>query len=96
MTPLERAAIALANYDARQVDAPEIQNIEDFRMDADRRDYMGRARAAMAAISDALDESSLVESARQMAEMEGSEAATKASLIYDEVIDWFDAALAED
>lgn len=47
MTPLERAAVALANYDARQVEAPEIGDIDEFRFDPDRADYLARARSVL-------------------------------------------------
>lgn len=50
--PLEEAvALALANYDAALVDVPLIATIDDFRFDADRNEYLGRARAVLAAIA---------------------------------------------
>lgn len=53
-------------------------------------------RIVLAEIRDAFDESGLVGGVRQMAEIEGSESATRASAIYDGVIDWFDAAIGEE
>ena len=50
-TDIERAALALANYDAAMVDAPQLASIEDFRLDVERQDYLGRARAALEAVS---------------------------------------------
>lgn len=84
MPPLERVAraIALSEY-------PDGE-IEDVWMN-----YADVASAVLEEIRDAFDESGLVEAARQMAEMEGSEAATRASILYDGVVEWFDTALAD-
>lgn len=97
MTPLERVArAAAASYgidDAAYDALPDVNPIANGEWD--KRDWLNIARGAISAISEALDESSLVESARLMAEMEGSEDATKASLLYDEVIDWLDASIGD-
>lgn len=85
MTPLERAsrAIALSDY-------------PDGQIDDVWQNYIPTARAVLTAIRDALDESGLVEAARQAAEIDGSTAATWASMTYDDVLTWFDAALSEE
>lgn len=49
---IEAAALALANYDAAQVDCPLLASIDEFRIDADRRDYEARAAAALTAAWD--------------------------------------------
>ncbi|SKB32543.1 hypothetical protein [Sphingopyxis flava] len=56
MTPLERAAVALANHDARQVDVPEIASIDEFRFEHDRAGYLACARAVLEAIREPDDE----------------------------------------
>lgn len=52
MSPLKRAAVALANHDARQVDAPEIASVDEFRFDGERANYLSCARAVLEAIRD--------------------------------------------
>lgn len=47
---VEAVALAMANYDAAQVDAPLLSSVEDFRQDVDRQEYMARARAAIAVL----------------------------------------------
>lgn len=98
MTPLERAARAIcaaAGNPKREPPGILPRPGRDYN-DVDWERYEDHARAAVEAIRDALDESGLVEAARQAAEIDGSTAATWASLTYDDVLAWFDAALAED
>ena len=56
---IQQAALALANYDAAQVDCPPLGSVEEFRLDRDRKTYEARAEAAlqpvMLAVADALD-----------------------------------------
>ncbi|HEV7340820.1 MAG TPA: hypothetical protein VGN68_04240 [Sphingopyxis sp.] len=54
-----------------------------------------RAKAALLAISEALDESGMVEGARQAAEIDGSEAATQASRTFFDVIIWLEEQVPE-
>lgn len=46
---VEAAALALANYDAGQVDCPLLASIEEFRFDEERKDYERRATVALRA-----------------------------------------------
>lgn len=62
---IERVALELANYDARIVDVPEVDTIEDFRFDKDREEYLGRARAAIAAMREP-DEGMLAETVQRV------------------------------
>jgi hypothetical protein len=42
---VEAVALAMANYDAVQVDCPQIESVADFRFDSDRSEYISRAHA---------------------------------------------------
>lgn len=103
MTPIERAARAISTAAHQHKDFAAPWWSEDGEQpadtipvsEADKALYREQVRAVLAAIRDSFDESGLVKGARQMADMEGSESATRASAIYDGVIDWFDAALGE-
>ena len=44
---IEAAALALANYDAAQVECPQLASVEEFRFDQDRREYEARTEAAL-------------------------------------------------
>ena len=88
MTPVERIARALCRLDGH----PENATMNGKPL---WQDYLPEARAALTAISEAFDASGMVEGVRQMVEMEGSDAATRVARIYDEVIDWLDAAASE-
>lgn len=44
---IEAAALALANFDAAQVDCPLLASVDEFRFDQDRREYEARAEAAL-------------------------------------------------
>lgn len=46
----EKVALALVNYDCAQTDCPALSSVEEFRFDADRDEYLGRADAALSAI----------------------------------------------
>ena len=94
MTPLERAARAAAAHYGDDFDKlPAVNPIANG--DLDQRHFLESARAMIEAIRDALDESGLVEGARQAAEIDGSTAATWVSMTYDDVLAWLDAAAAE-
>lgn len=49
-TLIERIAVALANYDARQVDVPEIASVDEFRFEHERATYLACARTVLEAI----------------------------------------------
>lgn len=61
---VEAVALALANYDAAQVDAPRVDSIDAFRFDADRNDYLARARAAIAAMAVASEQEAVAYASR--------------------------------
>ena len=44
---IEAAALALANYDAAQVDCPLLACVDEFRFDQDRCEYEAREEAAL-------------------------------------------------
>lgn len=89
MTPLERVARAICEARGHPPDAVDPLDLSHKRLAMWRR-YVPAAGAAIDAVRDALDESGMVEGARQMAEIDGSDAATRASLVYDYVIAWLD------
>lgn len=97
MTPIERVARAIcaaAGNPKREPPGILPRPGRDYD-DVDWERYEDHARAALEAARDAFDESGMVEAARQMEEMEGSEAAARASAIYGDVIGWFDAQIGE-
>lgn len=97
MTPLERAARALARRSCPPGGEAQFPYVSADEWEAKNwRDHIPAARAVLTAIRDALDESGLVEAARQAAEIDGSTAATWASMTYDDVLAWFDATLKEE
>ncbi|MDN7355530.1 hypothetical protein [Acetobacter senegalensis] len=54
LTPemIEAGAVAMANFDASLVGCPVLKNIDEFRFDKDRNEYIRRAKIVLeAAIS---------------------------------------------
>ncbi|MGV4855811.1 hypothetical protein [Acetobacter senegalensis] len=49
---IEAGAVAMANFDASLVGCPVLKNIDEFRFDSDRDEYLRRAKIVLeAAIS---------------------------------------------
>lgn len=49
LTPqiIEAGALAMANFDAMQVDCPTLKSIDEFRFDNERTEYLKRAEVVL-------------------------------------------------
>ncbi|WP_395495797.1 hypothetical protein [Acetobacter sp. KSO5] len=46
---IEAGALAMANFDASQVDCPTLKSVDEFRFDKERDEYLRRSKVVLAA-----------------------------------------------